>query len=176
MSQTEFEVIPQIKRSVNTVTGKMFKYLVSNPMEMGLVETVVYTLKAFWLPLAMHSVGIGGEELRKVALWAIGVLESQIQMIKRVCGLEEISQLVLITPMVVGQSSPQIMSSSVVSQEQVIVNSNGHIPQKSVASSEEPSQEEELDGEDDFFDSDEDVIPSGMIEGDAGFSLEFSSI
>ena len=171
MSQIEFEVIPQIKRSANTATGKMFKYLASNPMEMGLVETVVHTLKASWLPLAMYSAGIRGEELRKVSLWAIGVLESQINIIKRVCGLEEISQLVLITP-IVGQSDRQVMSSdSVMSLEQVIVNSNGQIPQKSVATSSEPSQEEELDGEDDFFDSDEDVIPEGMIEGDAGFRV-----
>ncbi|MBD2604123.1 hypothetical protein H6G81_06185 [Scytonema hofmannii FACHB-248] len=166
---TEFEVIPQIKRSGNTVTGKMFKYLASNPMEMGLVETVIYTLKAFWLPLSMQSVGIRGEELRKVALWAIGVLESQINTIKRICGLENISQLVLITPMV-GQETAAVVSPTVAYQQ----------PNSNASSVAVLAQQEELcqhkasgveDNYDDFFDDDSDVIPAGAIEGDAGFRV-----
>lgn len=166
---TEF-VIPQIKRSGNTETGKMFKYLISNPMEMGLVEIVVYTLKAFWLPLSMHSVGIRGEKLRKVALWAIGVLESQIQTIKRVCGLEEISQLVLITPMVSPQTAA-VVSPAVAYQQP---NSNASSSVATLAQQEELSQQNASgveDNYDDFFDDDSDVIPAGAIEGDAGFRV-----
>lgn len=169
MSKTEFEVIPQIKRSGNTETGKMFKYLASNPMEMGLVETVIYTLKAFWLPLSMQSVGIRDEKLRKVALWAIGVLESQINTIKRVCRLEDISQLVLIIPMV-GQETAAVVSPAVAYQQ----------PNSNASSVAVLAQQEELcqhkasgveDNYDDFFDDDSDVIPAGAIEGDAGFRV-----
>ena len=170
MSKTEFEVIPQIKRSGNTVTGKMFKYLASNPMEMGLVETVIHTLKAFWLPLSMQSVGIRGEELRKVALWAIGVLESQINTIKRVCGLEDISQLVLITPMV-GQETTAVVSPAMAYQQP---NGNGSSSVAVLAQQEELCQHKASgveDNYDDFFDDDSDVIPAGAIEGDAGFRV-----
>ncbi|MBW4607421.1 MAG: hypothetical protein KME22_09395 [Hassallia sp. WJT32-NPBG1] len=146
----------------------MFKYLISNPMEMGLVETVVYTLKAFWLPLSMHSVGIRGEKLRKVALWAIGVLESQINTIKRICGVEEISQLVLITPMV-NQQTAAVVSPAVAYQEP---NSNASVAV--LAQQEELCQQNASgveDNYDDFFDDDSDVIPAGAIEGDAGFRV-----
>jgi hypothetical protein len=166
MGEKEFAVIPQIKRSVNTLTGKMFEYLASSPIEMGLVETVVHTLKAFWLPLAMHSVGVRGEELRKVAIWAIGVLESQILLIKRTCGLEEISQLVLVTPIVAQSFAGVVPPTSTQTQQQ---------PNDSINASSSviaPTQEDEL-GEDNFFDVDEDdPIAKAEIVADAGFYVE----
>ncbi|MEM6751610.1 MAG: hypothetical protein AAF630_01265 [Cyanobacteria bacterium P01_C01_bin.38] len=88
MSKTEFEVIPQIKRSCQTNTGKLFRYLKQHPSDMGIIEAVTLTLKIFWLPLSVKNSG-DKEELRSISLWAIGHLENQINLIRRICLDEE---------------------------------------------------------------------------------------
>lgn len=94
MGKTEFEVIPQIKRSAMTPTGKLFRYLKNHPTDTGIVEMVVSTLKIFWLPLAMEANGANSSELRSIALWAIGQLQNQINMIRLICLNEEPTQSV----------------------------------------------------------------------------------
>jgi len=87
----ESEIIPKIKRSVNTADGRVFKYLRSYSFSTGIVEIVVRTLRSFWLPLALEANGVKGNELRDVAIASIGQLEAQINLIKRLCDLEGLS-------------------------------------------------------------------------------------
>ena len=89
----ESERIPEIKRNANTADGRVFKYLRSHSFSAGIVEMVVTTLRSSWLPLALLEQGVNGSELKKVAIVSIGQLEAQINLIKRLCDLEGLSQL-----------------------------------------------------------------------------------
>jgi hypothetical protein len=163
MGRTEFEVIPQIKRSAATQTGKLFRYLSDHPSDMGIVEMVVFTLKAFWLPLAMKANGANEVELRSIALWAIGHLENQINMIKRICSISGMAQSVLVEP-TVGIASKQ-ESKSVPTTPAAVP----PVPKAPVASVAPDEGDEEEDG---FWDSDlDDPIALADIEADAGFRL-----
>jgi hypothetical protein len=168
MGLHKFEVIPQIKRSAATQTGKLFRYLSQHPSDMGIVEMVVFTLKAFWLPLAMKENGANEAELRSIALWAIGHLENQINTIKRVCSLEGMAQSVLVSPTV----DIALMQASIgvpTTPEAV-----PPVPKASVASvAPDKGDEEDEDDEDDdgFWDSEDDLIAKAEIEVDAGFRL-----
>ncbi len=168
MGLHKFEVIPQIKRSAATQTGKLFRYLSQHPSDMGIVEMVVFTLKAFWLPLAMKENGANEVELRSIALWAIGHLENQINMIKRVCSLEGMAQSVLVSPTV----DIALMQASIgvpTTPEAV-----PPVAKASVASvaPDEGDEEDEGDEDDDgFWDSEDDLIAKAEIEVDAGFRL-----
>jgi hypothetical protein len=168
MGLHKFEVIPQIKRSAATQTGKLFRYLSQHPSDMGIVEMVVFTLKAFWLPLAMKENGANEVELRSIALWAIGHLENQINMIKRVCSLEGMAQSVLVSPTV----DIALMQASI-----GVPTTPEAVPPVAMASvasvaPDEGDEEDEGDEDDDgFWDSEDDLIAKAEIQVDAGFRL-----
>lgn len=82
------QVIVSIKRGTDTGDGKVFSYLQSNPFQLGsLSEIVISTIKAYWLPFVMHSVGVRDEELRRIAIWSIKQLEGQASLIREVFGI-----------------------------------------------------------------------------------------
>jgi len=166
MGLHKFEVIPQIKRSAATQTGKLFRYLSEHPSDMGIVEMVVFTLKAFWLPLAMKENGANEVELRSIALWAIGHLENQINMIKRICSIEGMAQSVLVSPTVdiaLMQASKSVPTTPAAVPP---------VPKAPVASVAPDEGDEGDEGEDGFWDSDlDDPIALADIEADAGFRL-----
>ncbi|MBW4571695.1 MAG: hypothetical protein KME31_27850 [Tolypothrix carrinoi HA7290-LM1] len=167
MGRTEFEVIPQIKRSAATQTGKLFRYLSEHPSDMGIVEMVVFTLKAFWLPLAMKANGANEVELHSIALWAIGHLENQINTIRRICSMEGMAQSVLVEP-TVGMAS-HLASKSVPTTPAAVPPS---VPKADVAQYEGDEGDEEDEEEDGFWEEDlDDPIALADIEADAGFRL-----
>lgn len=88
MNEVKQEII-SIKRSLESLDGKIITYLKSNPLKLDLdfSEVVVNALKAYWLPFAMHSVGVRDEELRRIAIWSIKQLEGQASLIREVFGL-----------------------------------------------------------------------------------------
>ncbi len=168
MGLHKFEVIPQIKRSAATQTGKLFRYLSQHPSDMGIVEMVVFTLKAFWLPLAMKENGANEVELRSIALWAIGHLENQINMIKRVCSLEGMAQSVLVSPTV----DIALMQASIgVPTTPEAVPPVAKAPVASVAPDEGDEEDEGDEDDDGFWDSEDDLIAKAEIQVDAGFRL-----
>ncbi|MBW4607990.1 MAG: hypothetical protein KME22_12395 [Hassallia sp. WJT32-NPBG1] len=168
MGLHKFEVIPQIKRSAATQTGKLFRYLSQHPSDMGIVEMVVFTLKAFWLPLAMKENGANEVELRSIALWAIGHLENQINMIKRICSIEGMAQSVLVSPTV----DIALMQASIgVPTTPEAVPPVPKAPFASVAPDEGDEEDEDDEDDDGFWDSEDDLIAKAEIEVDAGFRL-----
>ena len=168
MGLHKFEVIPQIKRSAATQTGKLFRYLSQHPSDMGIVEMVVFTLKAFWLPLAMKENGANEVELRSIALWAIGHLENQINMIKRICSIEGMAQSVLVSPTV----DIALMQASIgVPTTPEAVPPVPKAPVASVAPDEGDEEDEDDEDDDGFWDSEDDLIAKAEIEVDAGFRL-----
>lgn len=78
-----------IKRPKDSLDGKVISYIRSNPfgLEADYSQVITTTLKNHWLPLALFSSGLRGEELRQIGIWAIGQLEAQISMIRRICGI-----------------------------------------------------------------------------------------
>ncbi|MCC5612453.1 hypothetical protein LC612_38605 [Nostoc sp. CHAB 5834] len=88
MNEVKQEII-SIKRSLESLDGKIISYLKSNPLKLDLdfSEFVVNALKAYWLPFVMHSVGVRDEELRRIAIWSIKQLEGQASLIREVFGI-----------------------------------------------------------------------------------------
>lgn len=85
MTEDKPGIIPQIKRSAKTDTGKLLLYLNNHPTDVGITELVINTLKVSWLPLSMEDSDCSSSELRKIALWSISHLENQINIIRRIC-------------------------------------------------------------------------------------------
>ncbi|WP_414528794.1 hypothetical protein [Nodularia chucula] len=79
-----------IKRSEDSVDGRVISYLQSDPFNQdeSLTELVISTLKAHWLPLAMFNEGVRGEKMRQIGIVAISKLEAQINIIRRICGID----------------------------------------------------------------------------------------
>lgn len=79
-----------IKRSNDSVDGKLISYLKSDPFDEDedLPTLITSTLKAYWLPLALFSQGVRGEKLRQAGIRAISKLEAQISTIRRICGID----------------------------------------------------------------------------------------
>ncbi|QFS52212.1 hypothetical protein GXM_09706 [Nostoc sphaeroides CCNUC1] len=88
MNEVKQEII-SIKRSLESLDGKIISYLKSNPLKLDLdfSEFVVNALKAYWLPFVMHSVGVRDEELRRIAIWSIKQLEGQASLLREVFGI-----------------------------------------------------------------------------------------
>jgi hypothetical protein len=88
MNEVKQEII-SIKRSLESLDGKIITYLKSNPLKLDLdfSEVVVNALKAYWLPFVMHSIGVRDEELRRIAIWSIKQLEGQASLIREVFGI-----------------------------------------------------------------------------------------
>lgn len=99
MDELKLEVI-SIKRAKESPDGEIIAYLKTNPMKTGLImpELVMLCLKIHWMPLAMRSAGIHGQELEEAATWAIAQLEAQISMIRNLCLAKSQGQVLTTAP------------------------------------------------------------------------------
>ena len=114
-----------IKRPKNSLDGKVIAYIRSNPfgLETDYSQVITTTLKNHWLPLALFSSGLRGEELRQIGIWAIGQLEAQISVIRRICGIVPDSVVVssnisMQTSNIVASDSPSVLG--IISAQQQI--------------------------------------------------------
>lgn len=88
MNEIKQEII-SIRRAADTVDGKVIGYLKSTPLELDkdFSDLVMATLKKHWHTLTLFSLGVRGESLRQNGIWAISELEAQINIIRRICGI-----------------------------------------------------------------------------------------
>ncbi|MBD2525574.1 hypothetical protein [Nostoc sp. FACHB-133] len=133
-----------IKRPKDSLDGKVVGYIRSNPfgLEADYSQVITATLKNHWLPLALFSSGLRGEELRQIGIWAISQLEAQISMIRRTCGIAP-------DPLVV-TSNISMQASNIVASDSLsvlgITSGNGQI-------SSTDEEDEDDDDNDEFLDS-----------------------
>ncbi|MBH8573561.1 hypothetical protein I8752_11155 [Nostocaceae cyanobacterium CENA369] len=127
-----------IKRPKDGLDGKVIGYIRSNPfgLETDYSQVITTTLKNHWLPLALFSSGLRGEELRQIGIWAISQLEAQISLIRRTCGIAP-------DPLVV-TSNISAQASNIVASDSLsvlgIISGDGQISS---------AEDEEQDNEDD---------------------------
>ncbi|MHC0067372.1 MULTISPECIES: hypothetical protein [unclassified Nostoc] len=135
-----------IKRPKDSLDGKVVGYIRSNPfgLEADYSQVITATLKNHWLPLALFSSGLRGEELRQIGIWAISQLEAQISMIRRTCGIAP-------DPLVV-TSNISMQASNIVASDSLsvlgITSGDGQI-----SSTDEEDEDHEDDDDDEFLDS-----------------------
>ncbi|MHC5821287.1 MAG: hypothetical protein ACYT04_36795 [Nostoc sp.] len=135
-----------IKRPKDSLDGKVVGYIRSNPfgLEADYSQVITATLKNHWLPLALFSSGLRGEELRQIGIWAIGQLEAQISVIRRICGIVP-------DPLVVA-SNTSMQASNIVASDSLsvlgITSGDGQI-----SSTDEEDEDHEDDDDDEFLSS-----------------------
>jgi len=79
----------RIKKSKRQGEGKLLAYMMNHPTH-GTAEVVMEACRAYWMPLAFFHEGESNVAvLRSVGWKAIGELEAQIKLIKRVLQLEQ---------------------------------------------------------------------------------------
>ncbi|MCL6755194.1 hypothetical protein KBT16_31170 [Nostoc sp. CCCryo 231-06] len=88
MNDSRYRVV-SFRRPSDSADAEVIDYLRSKPSKLkeDYSETITSTLKKHWLPLALFSSGLRGEELRQIGIWAISQLEAQISVIRRTCGI-----------------------------------------------------------------------------------------
>ncbi|WP_414545897.1 hypothetical protein [Nostoc sp. CCY0012] len=103
MGDSKYKVV-SFRRPSESLDGKVIDYLRLNPLslEMDYSEAITSTLKKCWLPLALFSLGLRGENLRQIGIWAISELEAQISVIRRICGID--ADPVQTPPVVINQT------------------------------------------------------------------------
>ena len=80
----------RITRSKKQGEGKLVDYMMNHPT-LTTADVVMEACRAYWMPLAFAIIGKSNEAvLRSVGWKAIGELEAQIKLIKRVLQLEHI--------------------------------------------------------------------------------------
>lgn len=79
----------RIKKSRKQGEGKLLAYMMNHPTH-GTADVVLEACRAYWMPLAFFHAGESNAVvLREVGWKAIGDLEAQIKLIKRVLQLEQ---------------------------------------------------------------------------------------
>lgn len=160
------QVIVSIKRGTDTGDGKVFSYLQSNPFQLGsLSEIVISTIKAYWLPFVMHSVGVRDEELRRIAIWSIKQLEGQASLIREVFGISPQMSTVVQLMNTTTDYPGAIRSNDISLDKTELVNSQGSDSGAALSISNDVEVREELllpDEED--YDYEEDLIPIEITE------------
>lgn len=135
-----------IKRPKDSLDGKVVGYIRSNPfgLEADYSQVITTTLKNYWLPLALFSSGLRGEELRQIGIWAIGQLEAQISVIRRICGIVP-------DPLVVTSNTSMQASDIVVSDSPSLL---GIISaDQQISSTDEDDEKDDDDDDDEFLSS-----------------------
>lgn len=74
--------IPKICRTGDD--GEIIAYLGSDKVvpNLGLVESIIGTLRMAWLPFGLHYAKASSERVRDAAIWSIARLEGQIALIR----------------------------------------------------------------------------------------------
>ena len=80
----------RITRSKKQGEGKLVDYMMNHPT-LATADVVMEACRAYWMPLAFAQIGESNKAvLRSVGWKAIGELEAQIKLIKRVLQLEQV--------------------------------------------------------------------------------------
>ncbi|WP_193200395.1 hypothetical protein [Nostoc sp. MG11] len=144
-SKTERISIQKLSESPD---GKMITYMKSRPLNLDtdFTEIVMSSLRSYWLPLSIFSQGETGSGLKQTGIWAIAQLESQISIIRQICGIENPGAAhSLIIPMGQAQSLPQ--QSPQIKREELA------IEHKTAEDEDETDENKDKDeDEDDFLD------------------------
>jgi hypothetical protein len=74
-----------IKRSIESIDGKLINYLNSGPLGMSSTEAIMLALRAYWLPLALKKHGQSFEDVQEAAAWAMSILQAQANTISVNC-------------------------------------------------------------------------------------------
>ena len=77
-----------IKRSIDSIDGKLINYLNSGPLGMSSTEAIMLALRAYWLPLALKKHGQSLEDVHSAAAWAIPNLQAQANTIAVNCRID----------------------------------------------------------------------------------------
>ena len=78
----------RITRSKKQGEGKLVDYMMNHPT-LATADVVMEACRAYWMPLAFAIMGESNEAVLRLVGWkAIGELEAQIKLIKRVLQLE----------------------------------------------------------------------------------------
>ncbi|MEO1432329.1 MAG: hypothetical protein AAFV71_25335 [Cyanobacteria bacterium J06633_8] len=79
--------IPKICRTGDD--GSIIAYLASDRVvpNLGLVETLIRTLRMAWLPFGLHYARASKERVRDAAIWSIAELKGQIALIEDKFGI-----------------------------------------------------------------------------------------
>ncbi|MCC5610042.1 hypothetical protein LC612_25565 [Nostoc sp. CHAB 5834] len=145
MNDSRYRVV-SFRRLSDSADAEVIDYLRSKPLNLkeDYSETITSTLKKHWLPLALFSSGLRGEELRQIGIWAISQLEAQISIIRRTCGIAP-------DPLVV-TSNISMQASNIVASDSLsvlgITSRDGQI-----SSTDEEDEDDEDDDDDEFLSS-----------------------
>ena len=98
--------IPKICRTGDD--GAIISYLGSDGVgpNLGLVETLIRTLRMAWLPFGLHYSRASKERVRDAAIWAIAELKGQIALIEDKFGIAPQMQMAYSIPTGVTTSVP----------------------------------------------------------------------
>lgn len=164
MNEVKQEII-SIKRSLESLDGKIISYLKSNPLKLDLdfSEFVINALKAYWLPFVMHSVGVRDEELRRIAIWSIKQLEGQASLIREVFGISPQMSTVVQLMNTTADYPGAIRSNDISLDKTELVNSQGSDSATALSNDVEVREELLLPDEEDY-DYEEDLIPIEITE------------
>ncbi|MCW5319097.1 hypothetical protein GTQ43_37415 [Nostoc sp. KVJ3] len=145
MNDSRYRVV-SFRRPSDSADAEVIDYLRSKPLNLkeDYSETITSTLKKHWLPLALFSSGLRGEELRQIGIWAISQLEAQISMIRRTCGIAPdplvvTSNISMQASDIVASDSPSILG--IISADQQI------------SSTDEENEDHEDDDDNEFLSS-----------------------
>ncbi|MBD2505526.1 hypothetical protein [Anabaena azotica] len=138
MNDPRYRVV-SFRRPSDSADAEVIDYLRSKPLSLreDYSETITSTLKKHWLPMALFSSGLRGEELRQIGIWAIGQLEAQISLIRRTCGIAP-------DPLVVTSNISMQTSNIVASDSPSVL---GIISAQQISSTEDEEDEEDDDDE-----------------------------
>lgn len=141
------------------IEGKLLDYLKTG--ERGASEQVLRALNAFYLPFMNAANGASEEEIRYAALEAICELEMQALKIKRMFGLDGMSQLLLTQPTLGGGLTASIPVSSESVKETII---NSASESKEISNNDLEEEEDE----------DDNLTIDGDLEIDEGLRISDS--
>lgn len=166
---TDSPVVLRLIRKKSFRSGKVLDYL--KETEEG-SDLAIAAIMSYYLPYCLYDSGVRGIELQRAVVDAIAQLEAQILKLKHNFGMREFPQVMLVQPqgVVSGGIAAVNPASSSFGEGGVSVEATRDEQSKQVSFKEELPTEQNLD-DDNFFDDDSDVIPEGMINGDAGFRL-----
>ncbi|MBD2615849.1 hypothetical protein H6G94_32150 [Nostoc punctiforme FACHB-252] len=147
MNDSRYRVV-SFRRPSDSADAEVIDYLRSKRSKLreDYSETITSTLKKHWLPLALFSSGLRGEELREIGIWAISQLEAQISVIRRTCGIAP-------DPLVVTSNISMQASNIVASDSLSVLGVTSGDGQISSTDEEDEDYDDEDDDDNEFLDS-----------------------
>jgi hypothetical protein len=113
-----------IKRSLDSIDGKLINYLNSSPLGMSSTEAIMLALRAYWLPMALQKHQQSHQEVHSAAVWASSVLQAQVITISRIYDIERFDVVTPATPPV-GYRTLSSSTTTLVDNDTVFDEDNG---------------------------------------------------